>query len=309
MKRFLHFVVGAVVLFSWITGISGQVTPDSDLQKFGEEFTPDGMEAAHKTVRGRFAESASTDGSGHVVVLSRPVSGVRTYRAAVVLLRRADSFDYRQLPEPQSTWSMMEPTAVFFANADGDTENELFIIDECYTGIGPDGAKPFYRTRVYDWNGSGFAHLEDLSEKIGNLNTAPKVRTKLSQIARTSKPKPTEMFQTSDFAAHNAKIEKAAAAKEEWVKLPMQIVARTLGEFSDMRSRSIEMTAPTADGPDSLTVIIINDGYLDDSVRGEKFKYELRANEQGVWKFTSAGKAWRCQPGRGSQNFTTVKCM
>lgn len=111
-----------------------------------------------------------------------------------------------------------------------------------------------------------------------------------------------------EYAAHNEKIEKAAAAREEWVKLPMQVIARTTGEFSDMRSRTIEMTAPTADGADSLTVIVISDGYLDDSVRGEKFKYELKANEQGVWKFTSASKAWRCQPGRGHQDYSTTKC-
>lgn len=307
MKQFLHIAVGAVVVFSFITCNFGQVTPAGDLQKFGEEFIPDGMESAHKTVKGRFAESASWDGSEHVVVLYKPVSGLRQYEGAVVLARRADSFEYRTLPQPESRWSMMEPIAIFFANADGDAENELFIIDECYTGIGPEGARPFYRTRVYDWNGVAFSHTESVSEKMGNVKTAAAAKARLRQLSKTLTQK-TEMQVAVDYGSHNSTIDKAAAAKEDWVKMPMRIVARLLGEFSDIRSRYIEMTAPTADGPDSITVIITNDGYLDDSVRGERFRYELKANAQGVWKFTSASKAWRCQRGRGDQNFTTVKC-
>ncbi len=307
MKQFAYFVFGSVIFISLIGGAFGQVTPDSDLQKFGQEFTPDGMVSAHKTVKGRFAESASWDGSEHVVVLYKPVSGLRRYDGAVVLARRADSFEYRTLPQPESRWSMMEPIAIFFANADGDTENELFIIDECYTGIGPEGARPFYRTRVYDWNGVDFSHTESVSEKMGNVKTAAAAKARLRQLSKTLTQK-TEMQVAVDYGSHNSTIDKAAAAKEDWVKLPMQIVARLLGEFSDMRSRSIEMTAPTADGPDSITVIITNDGYLDDSVRGERFKYELKSNDQGVWKFTSASKAWRCQPGRGNQDYSTIKC-
>ncbi len=307
MRQFKHLVLGAVISWLLIGGVLGQATADGDLQKLGKEFIPDGMEPAHKTVKGRFAESASWDGSEHVVVLWKPVSGLRTYDGAVVLSRRTDSLQYLSLPQPESKWSMMEPIAIFFANADGDTENELFIIDECYTGIGPEGARPFYRTRVYDWNGDLFTHLDPVSEKIGNVRTVAAARARLRQLSKTLTKK-TEMQVAVDWGSHNTPIDRAAAAKEDWVKMPMQIFARLLGEFSDMRSRYIEMTAPTADGPESITVIITNDGYLDDSVRGERFKYVLKANDQGVWRFTSGGKSWRCQPGRGNQDFSIVKC-
>lgn len=308
MKQFLHIVFGAAVVFTFITSNFGQVTPDSDLQKFGEEFTPVGMEAAHKTVRGRFAESASSDGSEHVVILSRPVSGLRRYSGAVVLLIRPDKYGHQQLPDPKSTWSMMEPIAIFFANADGDAENELFIIDECYTGIGPDGAKPFYRTRVYDWNGISFSHLDPVSEKIGNVKTVAGAKARLRQLSRTLSLTKTEMFKSVDFLAYSLTIEKAARAGEAWVKEPAQIIARTFGGFSEVRSQTVEFVAPTADGADTLTVTITSDGLMDDSVRGEKFRLGLKADQQGVWRFTSASKSWRCQPGRGSQSFTTVKC-
>jgi hypothetical protein len=307
MKQFLHIVVGAVVLSSLITGIVGQTAADGDLQKLGREFIPDGMEPAHKTVKGRFAESASWDGSEHVVVLWKPVSGLRFYDGAVVLARRADSFEYRAIPQPESRWSMMEPIAIFFANADGDTENELLIIDECYTGIGPEGARPFYRTRVYDWNGNLFTHLDPVSEKIGNVRTVAAARARLRQLSKTLTQK-TEMQVRVDWGSHNLTIDKAASAGEAWVKEPAQIIARTFGGFSEMRSKTVEFVAPTADGADTLTVTITSDGLMDDSVRGEKFRLELKADKQGVWKFTSAGKSWRCQPGRGNQDFSITKC-
>ncbi len=309
MNRFTHLVFTALISSSLIGGLSGQDAVQSDLQKIANRFIPEGMVSAHETVRGKFAESASKVASGNIVLLYNKGSYGGSYEGLVLLPQGSDAYDQYKLPVPEASWSMMDPIAVFFYNADGDDEKELLIIDKCFTGIGPDGAKAFYRTRVYDWNGNGFTHMDALSEKIGNLTTAPKVKMKLGQIARTSKAKPTEMLQSIEFASYNETIDKAAAAGEDWVKLPMQIVARMTDEFSDMRSRTIEMIASTADGADSLTVTVTNDGYLDDSVRGEKFKYELKANKQGVWRLTSASKAWRCQPGHGSQRFSTTKCF
>ncbi len=116
-------------------------------------------------------------------------------------------------------------------------------------------------------------------------------------------------FQKIDVGEYNDKIEKAFKANESWVKMPMQIIVRTVGEFSEIRSRTIEMTAPTPEEPESLTVTVIDDGFLDDSVRGDKHIFELKMNEQGVWKFTSAGKAWRCRQGRGHQDYSTANCL
>jgi hypothetical protein len=303
----------------------------------------------------------------------------------------------------------------------------LFIIDECYTGIGPTGAQAFYRTRVYDWNGTGFTHLEAVSEKIGNADTAAKVRKKLPEILKTVaearpipiqfKPgattaqttgkftkrgehviftvkaekdqrmivniipvadglatagvvtapsgaedgqpgglvfnsllketgeyqirvsqRPTEFslpaefmveviilpsywnadivneqpsatFQKLDPASFNQKIEKAAAADEMWVKMPTRVVAELIGKFDQLRTRKIEMESELADATDALTVTVTDDGYADDSVRGEKFKFELKVNEQGVWKVVSAEKTRRCWPDHGHQDYSPAPCL
>jgi len=118
-----------------------------------------------------------------------------------------------------------------------------------------------------------------------------------------------EKFEKIEVADFNREIEKAAANGENWVKMPTQVVLRMIGEFSEIRSRTIEMTAPNAEDADSLTVTVTDDGFLDDSVRGEKRRLELKRNEQGVWKFVSAGKSRRCREGRGQQDFSTEKCL
>ncbi|MCM3874458.1 MAG: hypothetical protein ND895_27520 [Pyrinomonadaceae bacterium] len=308
MKRFTHLVFGAVMICSLIGGAFGQGVVERDLQKIANKFIPEGMVSAHEAVQGRFAESASKDASGTIVVLYKKGSyGVR-YEGLVLIPQGSDAYAQHKLPEPEAVWSMMDPIGIFFANADGDTASELFIIDKCYTGIGPTGARPFYRTRVYDWNGMAFSHVDSASEKIGNANTVAAAKAKLRQSSKTLKSQKTQMLVAVEFGAHNEQIDKAALAGEAWVKEPAQIIARTFGGFSEMRSKTIEFKAPTADEADSLSVTITNDGYLDDSVRGEKYSLELKMNEQGVWKFVTAAKAWRCQPGRGNQDYSTIKC-
>jgi len=103
----------------------------------------------------------------------------------VVLRPSENTWDNYTLPQPDTIWSIMKPLAVFFENADKDTEKELFILEEAESGAGPTGAVPFYRTRVYDWTGSEFKHLEDISDKISaDADTADKVRKELKRIVR-----------------------------------------------------------------------------------------------------------------------------
>jgi hypothetical protein len=116
-------------------------------------------------------------------------------------------------------------------------------------------------------------------------------------------------LQKVDVGGFNLAIEKAAKAGEAWVKMPTQVVARMIRTFSDMRSRMIEMSAPGSESTDSLNVTVIDDGFLDDSVRGEKHRFELNIDEQGVWKFVSAEKSWRCWEGHGHRDFSVVKCL
>lgn len=145
--------------------------------------------------------------------------------------------------------------------------------------------------------------------KIDLADFDPAAFEEISETTKSPANGKAANYEKTDFSGFNREIEKAALANEVWVKMPTRIIARMTGEFSEIRSRTIEMTAPTADGADSLTVFVTDDGFLDDSVRGEKFRFELKRNEQGVWKFVSAGKSWRCWEGRGQKDFSTSECL
>ncbi len=120
--------------------------------------------------------------------------------------------------------------------------------------------------------------------------------------------KPTAIYEKLDIRPFNEKIEKASGAKEAWVKMPTMVVANLVEKFSETRSRNIEIVSKFADVTDDLTVIITDDGYADDSVRGVQYKFQLKLNEKGIWQVTSAEKAQRCWQGRGHQDYSPKPC-
>jgi len=169
----------------YLTGSFGLTNTYKDLNSLARKYIPNGTKIIHKVVQGKFAQSA-TGNSGNVVVMYRDKSGSKfgEYNT-MVLVPKGASWERYFLPQPDATWSFMKPLAVFFENVDKDRDMELLVLEETESGAGPDGAKPFYRTRIYDWSGSGFVHLEDISDKIStNADTVAKVRRELKRIIR-----------------------------------------------------------------------------------------------------------------------------
>ncbi len=169
----------------YLTESFGLTNKSKDLNSLARKYIPNGTKIIHKVVQGKFAQSA-TGNSGNVVVMYRDKSGSEfgEYNT-MVLVPKGASWEKYFLPQPDVTWSFMKPLAVFFENVDKDRDMELLILEEAETGAGPDGAKPFYRTRVYDWTGSGFKHLDDISEKISaDADSVAKVRKELRRIVR-----------------------------------------------------------------------------------------------------------------------------
>lgn len=148
----------------------------SSLETISAPFLPAGGKPMHEILKGDFGGS-----TGNIVVLHGNDAPAVSY-SGFVLIPKGSRFEKFDLPRPEFNWSIEEPRAVFFANADSDGELELFVIGECYTGIGRTGARPFYRTRVYDRQDSGFVHLENVSAKIGTLGTASAIRKRLPTI-------------------------------------------------------------------------------------------------------------------------------
>jgi hypothetical protein len=248
----------------------------------------------HKVVEGKFGGSEK----GLVVLFGTDGPAI-TY-SGMVLVSGAGGYRKVELPQPVYTWSIEEPKAIFFANADSDSDPELFVIGRCLTGIGADGAKPFSRTRVYDWNGTGFTHLESVSQEIGMRQGAASIRRDLPVIVKRVQAR----FQPLDVEALNATL---VAHKD--ANTPLQVIAALVDPFGEMLSRTVSVKAKTIESPDSLDVEVTDDGYADDSVRGAQFRFKLIKNVEGAWRVSTASKGWRCHAGRGSQTFSSKPCI
>ena len=88
-----------------------------------------------------------------------------------------------------------------------------------------------------------------------------------------------------------------------------QVILKIAGEFSEAKSRNISISSKFADVNDRLTVTVIDDGLLDDSVRGEKIQVELQVGSDGVWKVLSYARTWRCWDNRGHTDFSEAPCI
>jgi hypothetical protein len=264
------------------------------LDEVAARYLPEGSKLMHRAVLGKVGGSERS-----VVALYGKEAPAITY-SGLVLVPAAGGYKKYEMPQPEMTWSIEEPKAVLFANVDRDPESEMLIVGECYTGIGPTGAQPFYRTRVYDWKAGSFAHLDLISEEIGNLRTVATIRRQLPAIVKRAEAK----FQRMDVDALNAKLSAAKGAKT-----PLQVLALLVDPFGDMLSRSVSIKADNAEDPESLLVVVTDDGYMDDSVRGEQLKFKLIKNTDGEWRVSTASKGWRCQAGRGHQGFSAVPCI
>lgn len=158
---------------------------DADLNSLARKYIPAGAKIVHTVVSGKFAQSASENKSGNVVVNYKGKSDYNAYSTMVLVPQRGNSWNSYQLPLPDVTWAFMEPQAVFFYNVDKDSDLELLILEQAESGAGPTGAVPFYRTRIYDWQRGGFKHLDKLSDKIdADANTVAKVRKELRKIIK-----------------------------------------------------------------------------------------------------------------------------
>ncbi len=116
-------------------------------------------------------------------------------------------------------------------------------------------------------------------------------------------------YKTVDIAEFNKKLAESAAKNEAWVKFPTQVIAKWLPPFEEFGSRRVEMNSEFADVTDFLKVVVTDDQYADDSVRGEKYWVEIKKDAQGVWQIVSAKRAWICQENRGHQDYSIAPCL
>jgi hypothetical protein len=88
---------------------------------------------------------------------------------------------------------------------------------------------------------------------------------------------------------------------------------RTAIEFAHAGEGQAATTSVVAfEGPegsaDEATVTVTRDGLADDSTRALRYLIVLERADDESWRLRSARRTQRCQPGRGSQAFSTKLC-
>ena len=124
-----------------------------------------------------------------------------------------------------------------------------------------------------------------------------------------------------DVGAANRLLEKAEREGHAWVTDPILVAGAAMRAIpASMEAQTVLVTRrdDRPQGPDTSTVVILIDGLQDDSVRGERFEFELvarvpsdslyQAGIRRTWRVVRANQSWRCARGRDVDAFYEWFC-
>jgi hypothetical protein len=108
-------------------------------------------------------------------------------------------------------------------------------------------------------------------------------------------------------ASFNERLSNEADKGEPWVRDPVRIAL----EFMDSqgaRSVKIDREDQGGEAPGSTKVTVIEDGYLDDSVRGSWTEFTMKRHGDGSWRIADIQKAYRCWRGPNKESYSARLC-
>ena len=124
------------------------------------------------------------------------------------------------------------------------------------------------------------------------------------EFART----PPESWAELDLGELNGRLEKAVLSGEEWPFSPLQSSLQLFGGDTDAQAVVIEEMKNRVEGADSATVVMIRDGFMDDSVRGDWHEVVFGRQADGTWRVTEARVAYRCRRGDNTSVYQGELC-
>lgn len=116
----------------------------------------------------------------------------------------------------------------------------------------------------------------------------------------------TTEFLEMDFLAFNESVLSENLTNYKWKMDPVIVSLKFIGLFEG-KKQIIERINESAESLDKTLILITNEGLLDDSVMGIKYKIVLK-KAGDVWLIQNAGKAVKCWPGRGHSNYSPEPC-
>ena len=119
---------------------------------------------------------------------------------------------------------------------------------------------------------------------------------------------PVRSYENLDISKFQQLLSKSAEGNEVWTDDPLQIALRLVGPF-EAKIQQITRKHDSAESARKAEVIVIEEGYLDDSIRGARYEFVLEKDVKNRWQIISAKKSWRCWPNRGHDDFSQQPCL
>ncbi len=108
-----------------------------------------------------------------------------------------------------------------------------------------------------------------------------------------------------DVAKFNQKINFAAKQGQSWVKDPIAVIRK----YNNWLGRSM-LIFINGDGerPSKYKITIISEGFLDDSLRGQRDEIIVARDQLNIWHLKSVKTSWRCWSRRGHTDYSIKPC-
>ncbi|MBM3319929.1 MAG: hypothetical protein FJY73_04560 [Candidatus Eisenbacteria bacterium] len=117
-----------------------------------------------------------------------------------------------------------------------------------------------------------------------------------------------ESWETVDVGPMNERIDAAVSEGAEWPKSPLSATVQLLGGDVDTRILSLFEEKNRGEGADTTVVVIVRDGFLDDSVRGDWHRIVYARGADGMWRVAKTSRAFRCWRGHHLETFSSQWC-
>ncbi len=151
--------------------------------------------------------------------------------------------------------------------------------------------KPWFETHDGCYVRAHAAYLTPFEEKPQQVKPVEKKAPPKAELALDS-AKPTNNTEKSTINLYN----------------PLMVALAQLTPFEGL-SQQITLNYDQAESPNKSVIIITEKGYLDDSVSGARYTFQMVKNSHGHWSIFARTHLLKCHEGRGHQEYSEEPCL
>ena len=118
-----------------------------------------------------------------------------------------------------------------------------------------------------------------------------------------------ESWEQMDAKPLNAQIDDAVGDGASWPSSPLEITIELFGSDVDTRSVALKEELNRGEGADTVVVIMVRDGFLDDSIRGYWERIVYHRQPDRTWRVLDVRRAYRCWRGHHTDTYSSHWCL